>query len=413
MGRKRLGLIGNPLAHSWSPAIHRFLISEDYELWPMETGELEGFFRSKRFDGINVTIPYKSTVLRYLDEVDDTVARIQATNCIVNENGRLKGYNTDVTGMLRIIDHHGIHTCGGEAAILGSGGASKAAEEVCRIKGWKCRIVSRTPSGGQIGYDELAGMKDRITVIINTTPVGMHPHTDCMPVDPADFPELKYLIDVVANPIRTTLTYEAERLGIRAYGGLEMLVAQALAADELFLQTSLNNSLIDECMSELISSRRNIVLTGMPSAGKTTIGRMLAERLGREFCDIDEMIVRRTGMQITDYFALNGEAAFRDLETGICREMQDKQGAVIATGGGVIKNPYNMRTLAHSGLIVWLDRDPAELTPTDSRPLSSNMDDLLRLYEERRPLYAKWSDIRIDNNAGPEEAAETILEYLK
>lgn len=413
MGPKRLGLIGYPLAHSWSPEIHRFMQEGDYRLWQLEEWELDDFFSRKEFDGINVTIPYKNTILKYLDEMDDTVRRIQAANCIVNENGILKGYNTDVAGMLRIADHHGIDPGRGEAAILGSGGASKAAEEVCRIKGWRYHIVSRSSRKGCIGYDDLGNISDRITLIINTTPVGMMPNEDDMPVDPSDFAQLKYLIDVVANPLRTTLAYEAKMRGVKAFGGLEMLVAQALAADELFLGKSMDDSLIEECMTELVGSRRNIVLIGMPSAGKTTIGKKLADRLGRPFYDIDSEIVRRIGMPIADYFERSGEEAFRRLESEECRKHMDELGIVIATGGGVVKSRENMRCLAHNGLIVWLDRGLDNLMPTASRPLSSSRDALARLYGERKPLYETYSDIRIDNSGSPEEAVNIICDHIK
>ncbi len=418
MGHKRLGLIGNPLAHSWSPEIHRFLISADYKLWELEEDELEEFFRRRDFDGINVTIPYKSTVIQYLNEVDETAERIGAVNCIINRDGKLKGYNTDIAGLMLLAETNGAdpgsgRAAIGETAILGSGGASKAAAEVCRLKGWPYHIVSRKPDGISISYEDLWQMRDRVTLIINATPIGMFPDMKEMPVDPADFPALKYVIDIVANPVRTSLVYEAECLGINACGGLGMLIGQALAADELFCDCTLDAGLIDKCRDELLRERQNIVLIGMPSAGKTTIGRLLAKRLGREFCDMDELIVRRTGMQISEYFARNGEAAFRKIESDICRALQERQGIVIASGGGVVKDSDNMRALAHSGLIVWLDRDLSKLTPTDSRPLSSNMDDLLRLYEERRTLYAKWSDIRIDNAGSPEETADRILTYLR
>lgn len=413
MGPKRLGLIGYPLTHSWSPEIHGFMQAGDYWLWQLEEGELDDFFSRKEFDGINVTIPYKNTVLKYLDEMDDTVRRIQATNCIVNESGILKGYNTDVAGMLRMADHHGIDPGTGEAAILGSGGASKAAEEVCRLKGWRYHIVSRSSRKGYIGYDDLRRISDRITLIINTTPVGMMPNEDDMPVDPSGFAHLKYIIDVVANPLRTTLAYEAKMRGVKAFGGLEMLVAQALAADELFLGKSMDDSLIEECMAELVGSRRNIVLTGMPSAGKTTVGKMLADRLGRPFYDIDSEIVSRIGMPIADYFERSGEEAFRRLESEECRKHMDELGIVIATGGGVVKSRENMRCLAHNGLIVWLDRGLDNLVPTASRPLSSSRDALARLYSERKPLYETYSDIRIDNSGSPEEAVNIICDHIE
>lgn len=409
----KLGLIGNPLGHSWSPEIHKFLINADYSLWPLEESELEGFFARRDFDGINVTIPYKSTVIGFLDETDPAAERIQAVNCVTNRNGILKGWNTDVTGLKRLIDRHQVSCGSGMAAVLGTGGASKAACEACRMSGWDHIVVSRSGKNGAVSYSDLYGSQEEITVLINATPAGMHPDVDAVPVDIDRFTNLRYVIDIVANPVRTRLVYEAQLKGIDAYGGLEMLVAQAAAADELFTGDPVDDILVDKCVDMLLGQRRNIVLIGMPSSGKTTLGRMLARRLGRSFIDLDEEIVDIIGMPIRDYFAENGETAFRDIESEVCAKAGELSGMVISTGGGVVKRQENMTRLAHGGLILWIDRDPEFLTPTASRPLSSDREALCRLYNERKPLYGSYSDARIPNNGTVKEALERAMEYCK
>lgn len=411
----KLGLIGKPLGHSWSPEIHRFFLGQDldYSKWELDSDELAEFFSKKDFDGINITIPYKKESIPYLDEVDETAAGMQAVNCVVNENGRLRGYNTDVIGLERMIRLHDINAENGQAAILGSGGASTAAREVCRRMGWSYYQVSRTKKDGCIDYDELYEKADEIVLLINATPVGMFPEVDGIPADLDKFSSLGYVIDIVANPVRTRLVLEAQGRGITALGGLEMLIAQGWAADELFTRRSLDPDLVGACMKKISGDMMNVVLIGMPSSGKTTLGSRMAEILDRPYIDTDDEIIERTGMPIADYFREYGEESFRDLETEICRQHIKAAGAIISTGGGVIKRPENMRYLSHNGRIVWIDRGLGSLTATDSRPLSSNISDLCRLYEERKDLYDKYSDIRITNNGSIARALENLLEILR
>ena len=408
----KLGLTGNPLGHSWSPQIHKYLINEDYELWPLEEDQLDAFFEKRDFDGINVTIPYKQTVIRYLDEIDETAERMQAVNCIVNTDGKLKGYNTDCIGLKDMLMKHKISADNGKVAILGTGGASKAAVEVCRQMGWNYQLVSRRKQNGMIDYDELYEREAEFSIIINATPVGMYPEVDHSPIDVGRFSGLRHVVDIVANPVRTRLMLEAQGMGINALGGLEMLVSQAKAADELFTGRKYPDEMVDDCVRKLLIERRNIVLIGMPSSGKTTVGRKLARELNRRYVDTDREVVKVIGMSIAEYFEKYGEQAFRDVEAEICRKLRNRSGLVIATGGGVIKREENMFNLSYNGFVVWLDRYVGNLTASKSRPLSQNRDDLYRLYHERKDIYHKYCDVRVRNNGRFIMAAEKISRLL-
>lgn len=408
----KLGLIGNPLGHSWSAEIHKQLIGEKYSLWQLEREELGPFFDAADFDGINVTIPYKQDVMSYLDDIDPDAEKIGAVNCVVNSGGSLKGYNTDLYGLSYLLDHHCIDTMGGTVAILGTGGASKMAAWACRQRNWECVTVSRTPDSGSIGYQQLYDRAGSISLLINATPVGMYPDSDRMPIDIKKLPALKYVVDIVANPVRTELMLEAEDLGIEAYGGLEMLVAQAFRADELFTGRSLDAELISQCVNYLRGGMINIVLTGMPSAGKTSIARLLSKELGRKTVDADDEIVSRIGMPIAEFFVKNGEGAFREIEAEVIKELALMRGVIISTGGGVVKRKDNMHRLARSGMIIWLDRDPSALLVTDDRPLSSSSEAIMKMYEERRPLYEKYCDIRVTNNSDIADAVREIKSKL-
>lgn len=414
MSKLRLGLIGKPLGHSWSPEIHKYLTGADYKLWEIDKGELPGFMKRRDFDGINVTIPYKASVIEYLDEIDEAAGRMGAVNCIVNSGGRLKGYNTDYIGLLKMMRSMDALTesCGGKAAILGTGGASKAAEEACRKLGIEFEKVSRSDREGCITYEELKQRGDEFTLLINATPVGMYPNEDEAPVDVRKFSGLRQVVDIVANPVRTRLCYEAESCGIPAAGGLEMLVYQALAAEEIFTGEDLPEAKADECVEQLLAERRNIVLIGMPSSGKSTVGRLLAERLGREFIDTDDEIVSREGRSIAEIFAEDGETEFRKIEREVCEIFSKKSGLVIACGGGVVEFEENMRRLAYNGIIIYLDRSLELLTPTETRPLSPDKEKLAGIYKRRKDLYEGYSDIRIRNDGSAEDAADEIIREI-
>ena len=143
---------------------------------------------------------------------------------------------------------------------------------------------------------------------------------------------------------------------------------------------------------------KNIVLIGMPGAGKTTLGREMAESMGREFIDIDEEIVKREGMSIPEIFSSKGEAYFRKVETEILEQACIRSGVVIATGGGIIKNKKNYFIMKQNGTLIWIKRDLDKLE-TEGRPISMSIP-IEKIYEERKDIYAKWSDYFINNNEG-------------
>lgn len=403
----KLGLIGYPLGHSWSPEIHRFFLDCSYELWPLKEEELDRFFAERDFDGINVTIPYKKTVVRYLDEIDETAERIGAVNTIVNRNGKLTGYNTDWSAFAAMLETNRFDTSG-RAVILGSGGASKAVQAALQRFGTAYDVAS-TSGSGTVTYDEMYQRQAEYSLLINCTPVGMYPEDDALPADPGKFSGLKAVADVVANPLRTALCFEAEQNGIPSAGGFEMLVRQALEADRLFTGRDMDEKLADACMNYLYRKRRSIVLTGMPTSGKSTAARMIAEITGRRLVEMDEVISDRLGTTIAECFAARGEAYFRSLEAELCRELKNGGKTVVSCGGGVIKNRENMRYLSENGIIVWLDRSPDLLFASSDRPLSSDRQAVMRLYRERRELYERYSDIRVSNDGDIRQTVSGIL----
>ena len=406
----KLGLIGYPLGHSWSPAIHRFLLKEDcYTLQETPAEELQHFFETTDLDGFNVTIPHKQAVIPLLDEIDPAARQIGAVNTVVHKNGRFIGYNTDYTGFIGMLKANGIEVQGKHCAVLGSGGVSRAIRTAIESMGGTYDIVSRSASPTAISYEQLYADQKRYSVLINATPVGMSPKVDQTPVDVTRFTNLEAVVDAIANPLRTRLCFEAKQMGIKTCGGFEMLVRQALAADRYFTGHEMDEALGTSCMKYLLQKQQSIVLIGMPTCGKSTIAKVISERTGRPLVEMDEVLEERLGMPIRQCFAQHGEAYFRARETELAKELTSGN-AVISCGGGIIKNPENMWALSQNGCVFWIDREVDRLFGTASRPLSQSKDDIQKLYAERKPLYERYCDRRIENNGTLEEAVSAILQ---
>ena len=389
------GLLGERLGHSFSPQIHRDLAGYDYQLLPTPPEAVEDLFARRAFQGLNVTIPYKRTVMPLCDEIDPRAAAIGAVNTVVNRNGRLTGYNTDIDGFLYMARRAGVDMAGKKVVILGSGGTSRTARAAAGELG--AREIVTVSRHGEDNYQNLSRHADA-QVLVNTTPVGMYPNWGQSPVSLESFPALEGVLDVVYNPLRTALLLQAEERGLPRSCGLPMLVAQAKRAAELFTGQNIDDSRAEAVLHGLREQLTSIVLIGMPGCGKTTVGRALAGKLGRTFVDLDEEIVRRAGMSIPEIFAREGEAGFRERESALVREFGEHTGLVVSTGGGVVTRRENYIPLKQNGLLLHLRRDPAAL-PTDGRPLSQATAPE-ELWRRRAPLYAAFADGEIDNN-GP------------
>ncbi|MEE1185498.1 MAG: shikimate kinase [Acutalibacteraceae bacterium] len=390
------GCIGEKLSHSFSKIIHNEICDYDYELYEIKKDELKTLLTERKFKAINVTIPYKQDVIPYLDSIDEFALKIGAVNTIVNKNGKLLGYNTDFSGMCCLIENSKIDLKNKKVLILGSGGTSKTAFAVASYLGAKeIYKVSRKSTESSISYDDAYKLHNDAHIIINTTPVGMYPKIGESAIDISDFNKLEGVVDAVYNPLRTALVTSALKRGIKAVGGLYMLVAQAVFAAELFTDKAIDNGEIDRIYKKILLSKENIVLTGMPGCGKTTIGKALAKELNKEFIDIDDEIVKETGKPITEIFAEGGEELFRNIETQVIKRFSALQNCVISTGGGAILKEINIDFLKENGRIFYIDRPLEFLVTTDDRPLSSNREMLKKRFEERKDIYEATADFKL------------------
>lgn len=404
----KCGLLGRKLGHSYSPQIHNLLGDYSYVLFEKEPEELENFLKTGDFSGLNVTIPYKKEVIPYLSELSPTAKKMGCVNTVLRRSdGTLYGHNTDYFGFTSLVRHAGLSVTGKKVLVLGSGGASNTAVAALKDLGASPVVISRS---GENNYGNLHLHRDA-AAIVNATPVGMYPNTGVSPIDLRLFPHLEGVLDVIYNPARTQLLLDAEKLGIPRENGLWMLVAQAKEAAEVFTGGKISDEVIEKIYRELSHQMKNIVLIGMPGCGKSTIGALLAEKLGRTLADADEKIISLAGKSIPDIFAQDGEPTFRDWETKALTELGKQSGLVIATGGGCVTQKCNYPLLHQNGYLVWLERD-CRVLPTDGRPLSQ-ANDLGKMYAARKPLYEVFADIRVENTGTPAETVQKILDALE
>ena len=409
----KYGCIGEHLPHSFSKEIHAEIASYDYELKELTPEELPAFMTAKDFQGINVTIPYKQAVIPFLDHIDETAKAIGAVNTVVNRGGELWGYNTDLFGLTRLLRRAKLDLSGRKVLILGTGGTSRTAAYAAETLGTgQILKVSRTGRGGAVSYEDALRAHSDAEIILNTTPCGMYPHPDAQPLALKSFASLQGVADVIYNPLRTRFILEARAIGLPAEGGLYMLVAQAVRASELFLDTACPEDLTDRVYARILRRKENLVLIGMPGSGKSAVGRLLAEKTGLPFCDTDQLIVEKAGKPITEIFRDSGEQAFRDLESEVIRDLSLRGGIIVSTGGGAVLRPENVTALKQNGRLFWLDRNPDALIPTDDRPLADTADKMKRLYAERLPVYKSAADEIIPVHDIPEKVAEIILSTI-
>ena len=414
----KYGLIGEHLPHSFSKEIHAKIAPYIYELHEIEKSALHDFMTKKEFTAINVTIPYKKDVIPYLDEIDENAKKIGAVNTIVNKSGKLYGYNTDFFGMRALIGKLELELSGSKVLILGTGGTSNTARAVAEAMNAKdIIVVGRNKKNDVISYEEAYEKHKNADYIINTTPCGMFPYPDGnetisgTPIRLDSFPKVKGVVDAVYNPLRTNLIMDAMEKDIPAEGGLYMLVAQAVVAAEKFMNKKLDESLTDLIFKEIQNSKENIVLTGMPGSGKSTVGKALAAALNRKFIDTDSVIAEKTGKEITQIFAEIGNDGFRKIEAEVIASVSSKnQGIVIATGGGAILRDDNVRALKRSGKIYFLNRPIEYIVPTADRPLALDRAALEARFHERYERYLSTCDLEIKTNESIQHTVDVIME---
>ncbi len=419
---KKFGLVGMPLGHSHSKGLHEALCDHPYDLLAVETPRLKTLLTAPDthdYHGFNVTIPYKQQVIPFCEALDPLAQRIGSVNTLVRQANGWAGYNTDYDGFLALAKATGIDFSGKRVLIAGTGGTARTVRTAVADQGAKeVYLLSRTAGKPQpqkdgsilAGYDTPAPWQN-CDILINTTPVGMFPQGGKMPLDPALLPRLEGILDVVYNPLRTALVWWAKEHGIKAKGGLAMLVGQAVKARSYFDSAEVPAKTSQTVLKHLAATLQNPVLIGMPGSGKTTLGLLLAKELGRAFIDTDQMVCQMAGCSIPEIFEKQGEAAFRQMEAEAIAAATQEKNAVIAVGGGAVLNPENRYLLGSNGLIFYITR-PLEALSTQGRPLSKNLDALKQLAQARTPIYEKMADHQMENNGDPTVLAKQMAKIF-
>lgn len=403
----RCGLLGRKLGHSYSPQIHSYLGDYSYKLYEVEPEDLGNFLQDTDFSGLNVTMPYKKDVIPYCSKLSQQAQKLGAVNTLIKqEDGTIIGHNTDYFGFSYMLDETGLQVSSKKVLVLGSGGASATVAAVLAERGAQVIIVSRN---GNDNYGNLYRHSDA-SVVVNATPVGMFPDTNIAPIDIDQFPRLEGVLDLVYNPARTALLQQAEQRGLVAKNGLSMLIAQAKESAEWFTNSKIDDQVIHTIYQKLQLHTENIILIGMPGCGKTTIGQLLANKLGRKFVDTDLYIQSTAGKHPAEIITQCGEENFRKLETEAIAALCKQSNLVIATGGGCVTRDENYPLMHQNGRLIWIQRDIAEL-PTSGRPLSQQ-GSLAEMLKIRTPMYQRFSDYSVVNQSTQEDAVATILQLL-
>ena len=403
---KIYGILGCGISYTRSPELHANLGGYPYQIFDVKSDGLADFFARKQFAGINVTIPYKSECLKYLDEISPEAKEIGAVNTIVNKDGVLKGYNTDYFGFIEQAKCLKIDYLGKVALVLGNGGASKAVIKALVDLGAKEVLVCSR--NGEINYNNLYQKASHAEIVVNATPVG-NSSVDCL-VDLKKFSHLKGVLDLVYTPLRTKLVLDALSLGVPALGGATMLVQQAVKSSKLFVGERGQEQKAKELYDNLVTNLGNLVLIGMAGCGKSSVGKLLAEQTGRQFIDIDLEVEKLAGMSIPKIFENFSERRFRELESEVIAQNYLKNGLVISTGGGAILSSANRDMLRANGKVVFIKR-PISECDFRGRPLFEN-GGAEQVYFKRLPLYSQTADLEVDNNGTISECAQKIKENI-
>lgn len=399
-------LIAKKLSHSFSKPIHNALASYSYDYKELNENELKDFFEERDFDGLNVTIPYKTTVMEFLDEISPEASKIGAVNTIVKRDGKLYGHNTDYYGFMYMIKESGASLEGKDVVIIGNGGAAKTAFCACEDMGAaNVRCLTRE----DIKKENILKFLDA-HIVVNATPVGMYPDTGVAPVDISLFEKCEAVLDVIYNPSQTKLIQDAKKRGIKTVNGLGMLVAQAKKACEIFTGAAVEDVKIEKIKKQIEMQTKNIVLIGMPGCGKSCVGKELASVLGKEFYDCDDEIAS-LGKTPAELIEQKGEEHFRNVETKVLSELCKKSGSVIATGGGAVTRERNEDIIRQNSIVVFISRNIEKLA-TEGRPLSQGGNRLKKMYEVRLPLYKRFCDIEVESQKTWQETAKVIIETL-
>lgn len=436
----RFGLTGGVLGHSLSSLIHKKLfeiksISGEYEHY--ETPDVDKTFKEvlSGLDSFNITIPYKQDIMKHLDYTDETARLYDACNFVINKNGKYHGYNTDADGFLYALRLNNVGLSGKKVLVTGAGGVSHMLATTSALEGADVTVFARREEQAKTlcsFAEEKTGKKlkvfdgnyDGFDILLQGTPAGMFPNCINSPVPLKVLKNIPFVFDTIYNPVKPLDVIISEYYGNFSATGLSMLVSQAVKAHEIYFGTVFSNeeilNTIEICYPYLhkMKPNFNIILTGAPGCGKSTIGKELASLLGMTFSDLDEEIVKKEKRSINDIFATEGEDYFREKETEVLKETLGEKGLVISTGGGIVERNDLISMKKENDVVVYINTPSEELEKRlkndISRPLLAEnaVEKLHNLLKRRAELYKSRSDVEICGKGSIQDVTVSVIDGI-
>ncbi|MCX6153804.1 MAG: type I 3-dehydroquinate dehydratase [Candidatus Kapabacteria bacterium] len=422
---------GNPILHSKSPLLFNKLFKTAgndcyYTRLGASSGqELANLIKELQFKGISVTAPFKSEIIPYLDEISNSAKLINAVNCIINDNNRLIGHNTDWIGIIKAI---GSRICYTKSIIFGAGGAARASIFAMTESGSEVTVVNRTFQKAielatefnckAINLNEINEHIGDYDIIISTI---NHVYNDL------DFSKIRkntLILDAIYHnpPLKDII----KKLEMQYIFGNKWLIEQGLEAYKIFIHSNPvpNNETIEKIDIEgffpdfIFTNTQNVFLIGFSGSGKSSIGNELAKPMGFDFLDIDYEIEKKEQVSVKEIFKIKSEEYFRKCETDFLLNLATTEKTIISCGAGIITNEDNRKFMKDRGIVIFL-HSPLDVClqriNQQSRPILENLSysEICSLYNKRLPLYIYFSDFIIDSSAGINIIVERILKEIK
>ena len=407
-------LIGKKLGHSFSKQIHNLFGNKKYEL--CEVKSLQGFVKNHNYKGFNITTPYKTEIIPLLDELDPIANETGCVNTVIRRGKKLIGYNTDYYGLKESLNYNNVEINDKNIIILGNGSVSKTVNKLLKDLNAKSIIkLCRTIKGKNEFLIKDYKNYTNYDILINTTTVGMYPNNDnCSLLDLRYFSNLKVVVDLIYNPLRTPLLLEAEELNIKTINGLQMLVMQAKKAHEIFHNIEIPKNLANKVFKKIFNNYVNLIFVGLPLSGKTKYAKTIGKYLSKTIIDVDQYIENLEGKSVSDIFSEQGETHFRAMEYNSITQIYKEHVLAVSTGGGLIENDKAMTLLKQNGLVIFLNKNPEDIAKKKiyNRPLLIDPNAIFAIAKRRVPLYKKHSDFIININNSTENHINEIKEKI-
>lgn len=399
----RYAYVGDKSNYDLTKFIYEKFLDEKYYRFKPEEDLLSNLLMRKNFVGLNIASPYKSEIIKYLDNVTDQVQEIKEVNLVQFYRNRKFGFNTEYFGIIKLLQRHDIDLKFKNILIIKKDESTKTIEYVLKSLNAGNVVIH------DLNNSNIIDLKN-FDIVFNLTKFS------ALEVAPEiNFAEsnLEFLIDISTSTIFSKLYLDAKNHGIKVINGVYKTMYQEKKSIEILSRKRFNDAEFEKIVTEFVKSKLNIVLVGMPGAGKTTIGKKLAKILDRKHIDLDKEFANEYGISPSKYLLERSEESFREKESLVVKKLANLTNAVISTSGGVVQKLDNYYYLKTNSIIFRIDRDLEKLS-TKNRPLSSGgIETLQRMHNEREEKYKYFTDFVVKNYGDFNGVAYIIAEQFK